>query len=101
MDESNHIYWSILNQENHFWSEQSISLDCETIGDIFSKVKCVRNIKNFYDLTESDKNEIRRQKNLEKVDKSKFQDISKIEDFEWFDEDDRWTQDFKLLSEII
>lgn len=98
---NNYIYWSILNQENHFWSEQSICLDCKTIEDIFNKIKCVKNLRDFYKLQESERKEIRRQKGLEKVDISKFDTNSRIFDLGWFDENYRWTQDFKLLSEII
>jgi DNA sulfur modification protein DndD len=97
----NYIYWSILNQESHFWSEQSLCLDCKVIEDIFNKIRCVKNIRDFYRLQQSERNEIKRQKSLEKVDISKFDTNSRIFDLGWFDENYRWTQDFKLLSEII
>ena len=77
------LCWGVLNQENHFWSENNCNLNKNFIADLFKKIKAVKSFKEFLNINEIDRRILIDQKNDSKPDVSNIENkrILKNKDF--------------------
>lgn len=97
---NNKMNWSLLNQENHFWSEQSLCLDCNIMKELSEKVISLKIIQEFNSLDERDKVELQNQKSLEMPIIENFEEGSKVF-AKGFIEEGNWGYTYNILKELI
>lgn len=96
---NNRLNWTILNQENHFWSEQSIALDSELINEIFEHVIVLSYIEQFEKLSIYDIEEFERQLILERPQTHKFSRESEV--IELFIDNGEWNYKFQAFKKVL
>lgn len=96
---NNRLNWTILNQENHFWSEQSIALDSQLVNEIFEYVIALSYIDQFEKLSNDDKVEIQRQLTMVRPELHRFSEESEVIDL--FIDNGEWNYKFKALKRIL
>lgn len=97
---NNMINWVLLNQEHHFWSEQSLCLDCNILKELAEKVVSLKIIHDFNCLDKEEKDILIKQKNLDKPIIEEFHKNSRVFS-KGFIDGDRWGDKFKLLKKIL
>lgn len=102
------LYWGILNQENHFWSEQSINLDCTIIREMLNWIKAVKEFSKYKKLDDSYKEKIKtyfltNQNQGDSVISNNFHEneLSILKRNNWINENNEWTNEFKCLMEKL
>lgn len=111
---NDYMHWLILNQENHFWSEQCINLDCQVINEIFEwimttvelrrylckKKRDPYGIKNVSKYIKNNVEKVKRDQEIEKVNLTN-DDISLLKEFNWLDDAEKWTLKAELFATKI
>lgn len=93
------LTWGLLNQENHYWSENAVCLDCQTLNEIFEATKILSLIRNILKC-QSDLDELKIQIKEDKPKIEKFNDIEKLKSFGIINDED-WGEEYKELKHWI
>ncbi|ADH61549.1 SMC domain protein [Thermoanaerobacter mathranii subsp. mathranii str. A3] len=101
------INWMIINQEHHFWSEQSINLDCKILNEMFDWIKAIKQLEGYL----KNKNKLIQTINYIKNNKPNVkekevingsipnEEVTILKKLEWLDDMGAWTSNAVLFVE--
>lgn len=92
--------WGILNQENHFWSEQNTNIDSKTLREIYEAVYCIDIMRELYQLGMVTISQLIKYKDKNRLSEELFDRYRVLVDSEFIKED-KWGDKFKIVKKYL